>query len=449
MQQAESETIAAVASPPGEGAIALLRISGSTVDDLLAKAFRSTKSPLDYPRRQVLGSIIRSDGTLVDEVVACYYPRPASYTGEDMAEICCHGGAVITRMVLDTLLAAGATPARPGEFTERAFINGKLDMTQAEAVMDLISAQTELAAHAASEQLQGILGRDIVSLRDDLLATLAELEAGIDFPDEDIAPQSLDSMVGTLETTCIKLTALLDTAQRGRILREGARLVIYGAPNVGKSSLLNRLLGYKRAIVSEQPGTTRDAIEEVINLGGYPVRLVDTAGVRKSGDSIELEGMQFTRERLSTADLVLYIVDASQPLTASQPEPETAAMVLTVLNKCDLGIHPYWQNHSEVQISCLDGTGMEQLEKLIIDSMLGHTARGSSSAIAINARHRHCLSRALDHCQSVLAGIKDNKEAELVAIDLREALAALGAIVGDIDNEDLLGEIFSRFCIGK
>ncbi len=449
MQPTNSETIAAIATPPGEGAIATLRISGNDTADILERIFSGHSSPSATPRKLVYGNVISKDGLTVDEVLAAFFSGPASYTGEDMAEISCHGGMVITRLVLDTILAAGARQARPGEFTERAFLNGKLDMTQAEAVMDLIAAQTELAAHAASEQLQGALGSKILELRNELLAILAEIEADIDFPDEDITAQTANLLTTRVESVLGKLANLLDTAQRGRILREGARLVIFGEPNAGKSSLLNRLLGYQRAIVSEQPGTTRDTIEEIINIGGYPVRLVDTAGMRDSVDEIELAGMQFTRARLATADLILHVIDASQPKPVSQRLPDSDAQLLRILNKCDLGMHPDWHGHDAVQVSCLNGNGLEQLEQALLAEMAGHTAHGSASAVAINARHRSCLQLASEHCRKVLTGIINQQEAELVAIDLREGLAALGEIVGAVDNEDLLGEIFSRFCIGK
>src|SRR5437762_3449200 len=286
-----SDTIAAISTPPGEGAIALVRVSGANAIEVADQIFHGKELPSEFePRVQHLGEIFGPEDQLVDQVVLSIHHAPASYTGEDLIEISCHGGTLVSAKVLEACLRAGARPARPGEFTERAFLNGKMGLTQAEAVIDLIRAKTDLALRSATEQLEGKLGKDIARMRDELIAVMAHLEASIDFPEEGIAPDTQEKIDARLESIAEKMSVLLATADQGRILREGVRVVIYGNTNAGKSSLLNRLLGYDRVIVSGSHGTTRDTIEEVINLRGVPIRLLDTAGLRSSPDEMEREG---------------------------------------------------------------------------------------------------------------------------------------------------------------
>ena len=294
-----TDTIAAISTPFGEGAIAVLRLSGPRAVEIAEAVFRGKAKPGAAARVQHFGAIHDGERKL-DDVLLTVFPAPRSYTGEDVVEIAGHGGVLVARRVLELLLRGGARSAEPGEFTQRAYLNGKMDLTQAEAVMDLISAQTDLALRAATEQLEGRLGERIRALREALLETLAHVEAFIDFPDEDIDPDTGATLQGRIDAVRADIAALLASAGQGRILREGVRTVIYGAPNVGKSSLLNLLLGYERAIVSARPGTTRDVIEEVINLRGLPLRLTDTAGVRESDDEIERAGMERTRRAVAT-----------------------------------------------------------------------------------------------------------------------------------------------------
>ncbi len=309
-----NDTIAAISTPFGEGAVALLRLSGARAVAVADQIFRGKALLAEAePRAQYFGRIVDENGSPVDDVLAVVFRAPASYTGEDIVEISCHGGILVTRRILELLLAHGARSAEPGEFTQRAFLNGKMDLTQAEAVMDLIRAQTELALRAATEQLEGRLGAKVRELREQLLGLLAHVEAFIDFPEEDIDPDTGAALLAKLHIVSDGAGSLLRTAGQGKILREGVRAVIYGAPNVGKSSLLNLLLGYERAIVSETAGTTRDTIEEVINLRGIPLRLIDTAGVREAGDEIERQGIERTHKQLERADLALYIYDAGKP----------------------------------------------------------------------------------------------------------------------------------------
>jgi tRNA modification GTPase len=359
---------------------------------------------------------------------------------------------LVTRKILSLLLNAGARPADPGEFTQRAFLNGKMDLTQAEAVMDLIRAQTELALRAANEQLAGHLGRELTKIQDELLTTLAHIEAYIDFPDEGISPETGKMLFDRLEETGASLARLIATADQGRILRHGLRTVIYGEPNVGKSSLLNLLLGYDRAIVSETPGTTRDTIEETINVRGIPVRLIDTAGKRSSEDSIEQEGIRRTELQLAQADLVLQVVDASLP-SGNEFEPVTLngreSNRILVLNKVDLRIHPDWAASPGVRFSCRTREGEEALNQAIWDFVMTGGFNSQDFRIAISVRHQACLKKAIAELEAAKVGLANNELPELISIELRGALDAIGDVVGRHDTEDLLGRIFSEFCIGK
>jgi len=456
------DTIAAISTAVGEGAIAILRVSGPEAVDLVARIFRGSTPPEKMePRRSHFGAIYDATG-VIDQVLLTIFQRPQSYTGEDLVEISCHGGILVTRKILSLLLNAGARSAEPGEFTQRAFLNGKMDLTQAEAVMDLIRAQTELALRAANEQLAGHLGRELTKIQDELLTTLAHIEAYIDFPDESISPETGKMLLDRLEETGGSLARLVATADQGRILRHGLRTVIYGEPNVGKSSLLNLLLGYDRAIVSETPGTTRDTIEETINVRGIPVRLIDTAGKRSSEDSIEREGIRRTELQLAQADLVLQVVDASLPrgnageqARATEYERERSVPnggkqnCILVLNKADLGIHGDWTSAKGVRFSCRTREGEEALNQAIWDFVMTGGLSGQDFRIAISVRHQACLQKAITEVEAAKRGLANNELPELISIELRGALDAVGDVVGRHDTEDLLGRIFSEFCIGK
>jgi tRNA modification GTPase len=428
------------------GAVALLRISGPeaiAVADRLA-AGRASKAP---ERHAVLVELRDAAGALVDEVLLTVFRAPRSYTGEDVVEIGCHGGVLVTRKVLNALLEAGARLAEPGEFSQRAFLNQRMDLTQAEGVMDLISAQTELAMRAAHEQREGRLGRRTEELRADLLGVVAHLEAYIDFPDEDIDPDTGAAMLARIDRLIAALCALLATADQGRILREGVRTVIYGKPNVGKSSLLNLLLGYERAIVSPTAGTTRDTVEEVVNVAGIPLRLIDTAGIRDGGDAIEAEGIRRSFQQLSRADLVLEVVDGSAP-REDLLDPFSSRRIL-ILNKSDLGLHPDWQGSGGLAFSCREEAGAELLAEQIQAALSLGVADWGEHSVAINARHQDCLRRALASVEAGRSQLATGHSPEFVAADLRDGLAAVGEIAGRVDTDEILGEIFSQFCIGK
>jgi tRNA modification GTPase len=386
----------------------------------------------------------------IDDGLLTVFRAPRSFTGETCVEFTGHGGILVTREVLGRFLECGAVMASPGEFTQRAFLNGKLDLTQAEGVMDLISAQTRLSMRAARNQLEGRLGRKTTESRDALLETLAHLEAWIDFPEEDIDPQSGAALRAKISGVLADVDALLATADQGRILREGARTVIFGEPNVGKSSLLNHLLGFERAIVSDIAGTTRDTIEETINLDGIPLRLVDTAGVRESADHLEAQGIERTLKQIEAADLVIEVTDASKAQPAAQPHADATAKPILVLNKSDLGEHPSWHGVDAIRLSCLQSSGFDKLSIAIREALHVGDADWGNEAVAINARHQASLALARDELRASLEILGDRQSGpELAAINLRAALDALGEIPGRVDTEDLLGVIFSSFCIGK
>ena len=437
------DTIAAVATAPGEGAIALIRVSGPDVSLIAETVFRRA---LNRPRVAELRHLTDAVGNVVDHVLVSYFPGPNSYTGESMMEIGCHGGILITKQVLDAILAAGARSAGPGEFTQRAFLNGKMDLTQAEAVMDIISAQTTLALRAANLQLEGRLGKEIHAIRNDLLGVLAHMEAYIDFPEEDIDPETGEALRSRMRDIQTRLERLLSTADQGRILRQGARTVICGLPNAGKSSLLNVLLGFDRAIVSETPGT----IEEVINLRGLPLRLVDTAGIRATEDAIEKQGVARSEAALLGADLILEVVDASQPSVGRVviPEEATKHRVL-ILNKSDLPPHTDWSGVEGIWISCSTGEGIELLSDRLFELLSQGSGAFGADLVAINARHQACLQLAKSSLEAAHAESMKGASAEFVSLELRAAMDHVGDVVGRLDTEDLLGEIFSQFCIGK
>ena len=443
-----TETIAAISTPPGEGAIALVRISGPAAVSIAEKIFRGKKRPSRFASHiQYFGDIVTESGGLIDEVMMSIHRAPASYTGEDIVEISCHGGTLVTAKVLEACLHAGARGARPGEFTERAFLNGKMDLTQAEAVIDLIRARTDLALRSATEQLEGKLGEQIKGIRDSLVDLLAHVEASIDFSEEGIAPDEGNSLRVRLDSVREQIAALLATADHGRILRDGVRVVIYGATNAGKSSLLNRLLGYERVIVSDAPGTTRDTIEETINLCGVPVRLLDTAGLRTSTSDIEREGIARTERSLQKADLRLHIIDRNAAPPAHF-EQNANGNELLVLNKCDLPEHPEWKNTNALRVSCLTGDGLGALENEILSRISKQNLR-PESALAINMRHRDCLRRALEACDRARKTLDKTFSPEYLSVDLNEALEAVGEVIGTVGVEQILDSVFGQFCIGK
>ena len=453
------DTIAAVATPLGEGGLAVIRLSGpeawAVADRSFAPAGEASVKPSAAATHTIhFGHVVR-DGQTVDEALLAVMRAPRTFKREDVVEITCHGGILAAKMVLDTVLANGARLAEPGEFTRRAFLNGRIDLAQAEAVSDLIHSRTELALRAANEQLAGKLSQRINKLRDQMLETLAHVEAHIDFPEEDIAPDTLEQLIARLQNGVAFMDELLRTAHEGQILRRGIRAAIIGRPNAGKSSLLNQLLGHDRAIVSAIPGTTRDTIAETANIRGLPVVFIDTAGLREACDELELEGVRRSRQTLQEAEFILHVFDAAEPLTEADEKylaEFTGKKRLLVRNKVDLPLRLHFPPDLKapvVDVSCLTGQGIEPLKDAIKELAWSGEIRAEMLQVMINSRHQDALNRARAATLSTLAALKENQTLELVALDLRIAVNAVGEIVGQTTTEDLLDIIFSQFCIGK
>src|SRR5436853_5229275 len=443
------DTIAAISTPAGEGAIALVRISGADSIAVADKICRAKATPSEFASHvQHFGEIVDETERLIDQVMMSIHRAPTSYTGEDLVEISCHGGMLVSARVLEACLRAGARAARPGEFTARGMLDGKMDLTQAEAVIDLIRAKTDLALRSATEQLEGRLGEQIGKIREELVELLAHINASIDFPEEGITPDEGETLRARLDSIREEIAALLATADQGRILREGGRVVIYGATNAGKSSLLNRLLGYDRVIVSDAHGTTRDTIEETVNLNGVPIRLLDTAGLRTSASELEREGIARTEKSLQLADLRLHIADRSTSKPSHFQERIRNPNEITVLNKSDLPENSDWKDFHALRISCLTGEGLQELQREILTRITKQNLK-PESMLAINARHRDCLRRALESCDRAAIVQAQGLSPEYAAIHLHEALRAVGEVIGVVDVEQILDSVFSQFCIGK
>lgn len=449
------DTIAALATPVGEAGLAVIRVSGAealaVADRCFEPAGKSSMSASEADSHTIQYGHVVADGRRVDEVLMAVMRAPRTFTAEDTVEITCHGGMLSTRLVLEAVLAAGARMAEPGEFSRRAFLNGRLDLAQAEAVADVIHSRTELALDAANEQLEGKLSRRIEELREDMMRILAHVEAHIDFPDEDIAPDTLKQLLAKLRDGGAFMGRLMEHAREGQILRQGVRAAIVGRPNAGKSSLLNQLLGHDRAIVSTIAGTTRDTIEETANIRGIPVVFMDTAGLRETGDEIEQEGIRRSHAALERAELVLHILDQSEALTDEDRrylKNYAGQRRLLVLNKADL---PGRLELEEpvVKISCETGEGLEALKDQIKQLVWSGEIRADSLQLMINARHRDALVRAKEETERTIAALEQGLTLELAAMDLRIAVNAVGEIVGKTSTEDLLDRVFSQFCIGK
>jgi tRNA modification GTPase len=447
------ETIAALATPTGTAALAVLRISGDDTERIATEIAGRAPPPrhvrhLDYRDRA---------GRLLDDVLLTFFKAPQSYTGEDSLEISCHGNPFIAQRILEDLFARGCRPAAPGEFTQRAFLNGRMDLSQAEAVMDLIHARSERALAAANQQLRGALGRRMNVLVDGLLAVLACIEAYIDFPDEDLPPEDRAWVARELERLSGETSRLLATSHYGELLRDGIKTVIVGAPNVGKSSLLNRLVGSERALVSPEPGTTRDFIEERIIVGPHCLRIVDTAGLNPSPAPLEKLGMAKTMERVAEADLFLVVLDAMTATSAPLPAEVTAHFradnSILVLNKWDLAAGrppPAFETAAPVlRVSALTGEGIEALTREIARLADSFQKEAGDDAVAVSARHAHALQEARQALGAAREKIIHAEPTELLASDLRAVLVAYGDITGKIDNERMLDQLFATFCIGK
>ncbi len=460
------DTIAAISTPPGEGALAIVRISGKESIAIAEKLFRGRASLSTAATHTAhFGNFLSPSGEVIDTVVATLFRAPHSYTGEDLVEFTTHGGYLISRRVLEGLLQQGARLARPGEFTLRAFLNGKLDLAQAEAVADLIAARTEASRRASLRQLQGMLSSEIRRLRDSLVELCGLLEVELDFADEDVEFVDRRELKEKFESAIEELGQLLLSYSSGKLIRDGVRVVIVGSPNVGKSSLLNALLSEDRAIVSTIPGTTRDTIEVDLAIEGVLFRIVDTAGLRESVDEIEREGVRRAHRQISSADAVLIVFDQSRPLSEEeinllrrlQAELKGEIRTVVVWNKSDLPSAGKWKlsiadllnGCPDVEVSALTGDGIDRLKKLLLEISVGDVRASEAHPMLVSARHKEAVERALNSLRQSLQSLEKGESGEFICVDLRAAIDALGEIIGVVTTDDILDTVFSKFCIGK
>lgn len=464
VESVELETIAAISTPMGEGAIAIVRLSGDEAFQIAEKLFQSVsrKKISEVPSHTIHYGHIIDPGTkaVVEEVMISIMKGPKTFTKEDVIEINCHGGLVSVNRVLQLCLRYGARLAEPGEFTKRAFLNGRIDLSQAEAVMDLIRAKTDRAMNVALGQMEGRLSKLIQKLRQELLETLAQIEVNIDYPEYDDVEEMTHRMLKEKAAYVRKeIEHLLQTSQQGKILREGLSTVIVGRPNVGKSSLLNSLVQENKAIVTDIPGTTRDVIEEYVNVRGVPLRLLDTAGIRETEDIVEKIGVERSRQVLKEADLLLLVLNYSDELTKEDEDLFDVVKgmdVIVIVNKTDLPqkidmerIRELAQNHKLITTSLIDEKGVEELEGAIADLFFTGSIESGDMTYVSNSRHIALLDQALQSIKDVIDGIEMGTPIDIIQIDLTRTWELLGEIIGESVQDSLINQLFSQFCLGK
>ncbi|HID95661.1 MAG TPA: tRNA uridine-5-carboxymethylaminomethyl(34) synthesis GTPase MnmE [Candidatus Latescibacteria bacterium] len=453
------ETIVAISTPIGMGGIGIVRLSGPESIRIADTLFVGKKRISQLPTYRLTYGKIVEDGKELDEVLISVMKAPHSYTTEDVVEINCHGGLAATTRVLEAVLRRGARLAEPGEFTKRAFLGGRIDLLQAEAVADLVSAKTGLGLETALFQMRGSLSQRINSIKERLTRCLSLIEVGLDFSDEDIDFLETEELLEILSGILEELQELVKSFERGKILREGVKIAIVGRPNVGKSSLLNLLLGEEKAIVTPIPGTTRDSIEEWLQIDGIPFHVIDTAGIRETDDLIELEGRKRTEFHISDAELLVVMLDASEEL---QPEDRLLATMikgkkaLVVLNKCDLkkvldknAVSMIYGGSPIVEMSALKGWGLEEFNEDLVSLVMEDGQKLADRPVITRERHKECLQRAEKALKEAYNAVTSGLSFEYPAFDIREALGSIGEVVGEVTSEDILDEIFSSFCIGK
>lgn len=455
------DTIAAIATAPGEGGIGVVRISGEKSKEILEKIFLKKNSEKDLVPRMMHYGFVRNNfsGELIDEVMAVYFKAPYSYTAEDVVEIQCHGSMVSLRKILSLVLKNGARIAESGEFTKRAFLNGRLDLSQAEAVIDLIRAKSDKSFDVALNQLEGNFSKEIRKIRAELMNSLVNITVNIDYPDEDIEQLTFENLVSDLTSVRVKVEKMLQTSNTGRIMSEGLKISIIGKPNVGKSSLMNALLKETRAIVTSVPGTTRDTIEEMLTIRGIPVKLTDTAGIRHTEDIIEKIGIEKSKEAFNNADLIIFMADRSRVLDEEDFSilsyiGEKKAIV--ILNKTDLPkafdeteIEKLLPKAYIIEASVANGEGIEELENVVENLVYGGEVKQSDSMMVTNVRHKNLLEEADSSLADAIEMAKACQPLELLEIDASRAYECLGAIIGEAVEEDIINEVFARFCLGK
>ena len=465
----QQQPIAAIATPVGEGGIAVIRVSGKGAMDKVEGCFKGKDLTLAETHTVHFGKIIKKDGRVVDEVLATVFRSPKSYTGEDTVEISCHGGVLVTQAVLETILEQGVRSAEPGEFTQRAFLNGKLDLDQAEAVADLIHAKSIKAVDAAHQQLEGRLGKHIKEFRQQIIDATAMVELELDFIEEDVEFANKEQLRKLLTDVDEEIGRLLDTYETGRLVKDGVRTVFIGRPNAGKSTLLNTLVGSERAIVTEIAGTTRDTIDADWSYEGLLFKLIDTAGLRDTEDIIEAEGVKRSQKAFEQADLVVYLKDLSIPMDLAERKEiagfqKRAAQTpfLLVGTKLDLNqsapdsfsgqsgsAEKEERIHYDLKISAIEEQNIDGLKKLMKQRALENKDYDTSSLLVTSSRHRDALQKARENMQRAIQALDQGMTGDFLSIDLRSALKELGTITGEITNEHVLDSIFSRFCIGK
>ena len=454
------DTIAAVATAYGEGGIGIIRISGEKSLDILEEIFEFHGIEEIVNRRMTYGKIVdRDNGQTIDEVLAVYMKGPATYTAEDVVEINCHGSTVSLRKTLSLVLRKGARLAEPGEFTKRAFLNGRIDLSQAEAVIDVVKAKTDKSFDVALSQLEGGLSSYIRDIRQNLLDLLVDITVNIDYPDEDIEEITYDKLEINIKQIGDMIEKLLSTASSGRMIREGIRVAIAGKPNVGKSSLMNGLLRETRAIVTEIPGTTRDTIEEALSIRNIPVYLIDTAGIRETSDKVEKLGIEKSKEAFNNADFIIFIMDGSEEISSEDEEiieylKERKCLVL--INKKDLEqkidsvqIRNMLPNSQIIKTSLINGDGIEEIENSIEELVYGGEITQSESMMVNNVRHINLLTDSFNSLEDALQMAVNREALDFIEIDVKNAYELTGEIIGESVNDDIINEVFARFCLGK
>ena len=456
-----NDTICALSSPPGRSGIAIVRMSGMKCLEIYKKVFH-TKSKRERPIQRVsnLGRLVDPrNGDEIDQAIAVFFPSPHSYTGEDMTEYCLHGSPVLISWLLDCFCFLGARLAEPGEFTKRAFLNGKMDLTQVEAVGDIIDASTLYQARIAARQRSGDISTSIQPIKTALTDIIVQMESSLEFVEEALELQSKHDIQKRIEEIRDLIHQWIETYRKGRIVRDGFNMAVIGRPNVGKSSIFNALLKQDRSIVMDFPGTTRDLISEYTNIGGIPVRLLDTAGIQCSQDSVEILGMERTYQAIGEADAILLVTDTSRPLTAEDEELRSRQMPVNcvmVLNKCDLAScwtedekMRFTENFKYIEVSAKTGVGIEKLRNIVFDSMFGDNEFRQDGILITSLRQCHCLETAAQALAEASGALNVDLSEEFVLVHLYRGLKEIGAVCGEISTEDILSQIFSRFCIGK
>ena len=457
------DPIAAVSTPVGNGGIGIVRISGKGCVDIADKIFVSADGKKLAEKKShtiSYGKICDPvTGAVIDEVLVMLMLSPRTYTREDVVEINCHGGMLVTTKVLETVLNNGARSAEPGEFTKRAFLNGRIDLSQAEAVMDIIDSKTELSRKAAVSQLEGGLKNKVHELREEILDMTAAIEAAIDYPEHDVEEETYSVMAERVNRLKAEINKLLATADMGRIIREGVEAVILGKPNVGKSSLLNLLLMEERAIVTDIPGTTRDTVEEYMNLGGIPVKIVDTAGIRETGDTVEKIGVEKSRTRAENADIIFLVLDASIGITDDDKEILEfikGKNAIILVNKTDIAVNidtellcRYTDRENIIFVSVKENEGMDRLTERFKEMFLSGDVEAKESVMINNVRHKNMLAKAIEALDRASVTIETRMPEDFISMDLQDALTALGEITGDRVDDEIIDRIFTRFCLGK